>query len=153
LAYLLGFLLALASIAFLTRPFLRGVQHNSESPSLDSLKDVQWQHQQVYDEIKTLILDYDLGNVPVAEYNERLVAYRLQAANLLQQEDQFLHELEYLGNGTEDAVLALRMSWGTVNSVTTCINCGGDMDINSALCPRCEFLNESKSTHTEKEPS
>jgi hypothetical protein len=154
LAYLFGFLLALVSIAFLARPFLRRIQPTSESSSsLDSLKDVQWQHQQVYDGIKTLILDYDLGNVPTDEYDKRLGNYRLQAANFLQQEDQFLHEMESLGDGMEDAVLALRMSWGTVNRVTTCVNCGGEMDINVALCPRCEFPNKAESAPTEEEAS
>ena len=112
------------------------------SSSLDSLKGVQWQQQQVYDEIKTLILDHDLGNVPPEEYDEKLGAYRLQAAELLRQEELLLHEVKYLEKEIEDRVLALRMSWGTVNGVTPCDRCGGERDVNAALCPRCEFASE-----------
>ena len=144
MAYLLGFLLALASIALLARPFLRRQMQAGPMPSssVDSLKDVQWLQQQVYDEIKTLILDHDLGNVPSEEYDEKLGAYRLQAADLLRQEKQLLHELEYLEKEIEDRVLALRISWGTVKGVTTCGECGGERDVNAALCPRCEFASE-----------
>ena len=140
---MLGFLLALASIALLARPFLRRPQPASlPSSSLDSLKNVQWQQQQVYDEIKTLILDHDLGNIPSQEYDEKLGAYRLQAADLLRQEEQLLHEVRYLEEEIENRVLALRMSWGTVRGVTACGECGEERDVNAALCPRCKFASE-----------
>ena len=143
MAYLLGFLLALVSIALLARPFLRQRQPASmPSSSLDSLKNVQWRQQQVYDEIKTLILDHNLGNVPSEEYGEKLGAYRIQAADLLRQEEQLLHETKYLEKEIEDRVLALRMSWGTVNGVIPCDRCGDEIDINASLCPRCEFASE-----------
>ncbi|MFH1560177.1 MAG: hypothetical protein ABID84_02025 [Chloroflexota bacterium] len=145
MAYFLGLLLALASIALLARPILRREQTTSSSASsLDSLEDVQWRHQQVYDEIKTLILDYELGNIPPEEYEDRLTAYRLRAADLLRQQEQLLHELTYLEKEIEDRVLALRMSWGTVKRVTICGGCGGERDINATLCPRCDLPGEEE---------
>ena len=159
MAYLLGFLLALVSIALLALPFLRQMHTASgSSSSLDSLKDVQWQYQQVYDEIKTLILDYELGNVPPEEYSEKLGAYRLQAASLLRQQEELLHEVEDLEDEIEDKVLALRVSWGTVKQVTICGECGGERDVNAALCPRCEFASEdgtglAEDPHAEEETS
>lgn len=156
---MLGFLLALASIALLVRPFLRQMQAASmPSSSLDSLKNVQWQKQQLYDEIKTLILDHDLGNIPGEEYAEKLGAYRLQAAELLRQEEQLLNEVKYLEKEIEDRVLALRISWGTVQGVTTCGECGGERDVNAALCPRCAFASEDGASlagdpHAEEETS
>jgi hypothetical protein len=140
MALLLGLLLALASIALLAWPILRRKQTVSSSAlSLDSLEDLQWRQHQVYDEIKTLILDYELGNIPPEEYEERLGAYRLGAADLLRQQERLQHELTYLEGELEDRVLALRMSWGTVKAVTICVGCGGEMDLNAVLCPRCEL--------------
>ena len=128
------------------------------SSSLDSLKDVKWLQQQVYDEIKTLILDHDLGNIPPEEYDEKLGAYRIQAADLLRQEEQFLQDLKYVEEEIEDRVLALRISWGAVNGLTTCGECGRERDVNTALCPRCESPSEdgaglTEDPHTEEETS
>ena len=145
MAYLFGFLLALVSIALLARPILRrGQTTSSPTLSLESLEDVQWRHQQVYDEIKTLILDHELGNIPPEEYEEKLGDYRLRAADLLRQQEQLLHELTSLEDGIEDRVLALRMSWGTVSGVTICGGCGGERDLNAVLCPRCELPEEEE---------
>jgi hypothetical protein len=140
MAYFLGFLLALVSVALLARPILRRERvASSPASSLESLEDVQWQHQQVYDEIKTLILDHELRNIPSEEYEEKLGDYRLRAADLLRQQEQLLHELTSLEDQLEDRVLALRMSWGTVKVVTICGGCGGERDLIAALCPRCEL--------------
>ncbi|MDA0989060.1 MAG: hypothetical protein O2783_08100 [Chloroflexi bacterium] len=157
--YLIGLLITLVSIALLARPILRRVQTTSGSSSLldsqgDSRGDgVQWQRQQVYDEIKTLILDYELGNIPPEEYNEKLGTYRLQAASLLRQQELLLHESRYLVDEMEDEVLALRISWGTVKEVTTCGECGGERDLNAALCPRCEFQSEDGGSPITTSPS
>ena len=77
---------------------------------------------------------------------------------LLRQEELLLHEVKYLEKEIEDRVLALRMSWGTVNGVTPCDRCGGERDVNAALCPRCEFASEdeaglARDPHAEEETS
>jgi len=145
MAHFLGLLLALVSIALLARPILRREQTaSSPALSLESLEDVQWRHQQVYDEIKTLILDHELGNIPSEEYAEKLGDYRLWAANLLRQQDQLLHELTSLEDEIEDSVLALRISWGMVKGVSVCDGCGGERALNAVLCPRCELPREEE---------
>lgn len=143
--YFLGLLLAVGAIALLARPILRRGQTGSGSASTpDSLEDVQWRQQQIYDEIKTLILDHELGNIPSEEYEERLGTYRLRAADLLRQQEQFQHQVRYLEDEIEDRVLALRRSWGTVTGVTICDRCGGEMDLNALICPRCETSREEE---------
>ncbi|MQF48906.1 hypothetical protein FIM08_03290 [SAR202 cluster bacterium AC-647-N09_OGT_505m] len=144
MAYFLGFLLALVSIALLARPILRREQTASgHSVSLEFLEDMQWLHQQVHEEIRTLILDHELGNMPSEEYEDKLGAYRLRAANLLLQQAQILDGLTSLENEMEDTVLALRMSWGTVKGVSACGGCGEERDLDAVLCPRCEIPEET----------
>ena len=145
MAYFLGLLLALVSIALLARPILRREQTaSSPALSLESLEDVQWRLQQVYDEIKTLILDHELGNIPSEEYEEKLGDYRLRAADFLRQQEQLQQELASLEGEIEDTVLALRISRGTVKGVTLCGGCGGERDVNAVLCPRCELAEEKE---------
>ena len=52
--------------------------------------------QPIYDAIRTLQLEYQLGNVPEEQYREQLLDYRLQAAQALWEQDQRLDESEEL---------------------------------------------------------
>ncbi len=153
MAYLLGLLLALASIALLAWPILkrRAQAYYAPSSPFDSLSEAQRQRQQVYDEIKTLTLDRDLGHVPSQEYSDRLGAYRLRAASLLRQQERLSQGLSRLTREIEDEALALRMSWGTVQSVTVCGECGGERDAEALLCPRCESPGAEQSDPAEEE--
>ena len=152
--YLLGLLLALASIALLAWPVLKRRSQADYAPSsspFDSLSEAQRQRQQVYDEIKTLTLDHDLGHVPSQEYSDRLGAYRLRAASLLRQQERLSQDLSRLTNEIEDEVLALRLSWGTALSVAVCGECGGERDAEALLCPRCESPGAEQSDPAEEE--
>ncbi len=153
MAYLLGLLLALASIALLAWPILKRRAQADYTPSspFDSPSEAQRQRQQVYDEIKTLTLDRDLGHVPSQEYSDRLGAYRLRAASLLRQQERLSQGLSRLTREIEDEALALRMSWGTVQSVTVCGECGGERDAEALLCPRCESPGAEQSDPAEEE--
>lgn len=153
MALFLGLMLALISIAVLALPMLRREQiapHSASAPA--PLQEVQWRHQQVYDEIKTLILEYDLGNVPPDEYEERMGSHRLRAADLLRQQELLLHEATSLEKEMEDRVLALRVSWGTVKEVTVCGRCGGERDLQAIVCPRCELPSEREAASPEDSP-
>ena len=145
MAYVIGFLLAVVAIAVLARPILRRGQVAAGSPPLqESLDEVTRRLQQAYANIRSLALDYDLGNVPSEEYEDRLAGYRLQAADLLRQQEQLRRELDGLEDEIEDRVLALRMSWGTVKAKTVCTECGGERDARAVVCPRCEAATEDE---------
>lgn len=151
MALFIGIALALVSIALLARPMFSREQTAPRSASdPNPLQDVQWRQQQVYDDIKTVILDHELGNIPPEEYEEMLGTYRLRAADLLRQQEQLLHALTSLEKEIEDKVLALRMSWGTVNEVTVCGRCGGMRDLEAIICPRCELPSEEEVYPTEE---
>ena len=137
--YLIGIVIALVSIVLLARPILRGSHITPmSSASSNTIQDLEWQYHQVHDDIKTTILDHQIGNVSVDEYYKRIETYRLQAASILSKHQGMLLETDYINNEIENEVLALRVSWGTVETVTTCRECTEEMDINAILCPRCE---------------
>ena len=139
MAVFIGLLLALALMVVLARPVLRReVQASGDISSPDFLE-VSRRQQQIYDDIKSLILDHELGNVPPREYRERLETYRLQAANALREQEQLRQTLSGQEEDLEDQALELRRSWGAVKRVNPCEWCGGEVDALAALCPRCEL--------------
>ena len=94
---LVGAVLAVLSIAIVVYPFLKksraGVQpdvsHDSVGapPMGPGVADLEL----VYEAIRTLQLEYQLGKVPEEEYQEQLRAYRLQAAVALRRAAQEGH--------------------------------------------------------------
>ena len=152
MAILIGLLLALALIVVLARPVLRrdgGVSGDMSSPDF---LEASRRQQQIYDDIKSLILDHELGNVPPQEYQERLETYRLQAANALREQEQLRHTLSRQEEELEDQALELRRSWGAVKRVNPCEWCGGEVDALAALCPRCELPLDGEPSMEEETP-
>ena len=141
--YLLGLVLALAAAALIAWPLLRSrrssrVPHRS---ALDALKEVQHQRAQAYDDIRILGLDRELGHVTAEQYADAYEAHRLRAALLLRQEEDIRAELAPRMNEIEDNVLAVRVASGSVDSTTSCADCGGLRDADVSFCPRCETDN------------
>lgn len=137
--YFIGLVIALVSIALLARPILRGSNITPISnASFNSIQNLEWKYHQIHDDIKTTILDHQIGNISLDEYNKRIENYRQQAAHLLSEHHGMLIEADNIDNEIENEVLALRVSWGTVKAVTACSECAEKMDINATLCPRCD---------------
>ena len=129
-------ILGLLSIAVLLFPFLkyrsRGPAANpvhisdSTAPQLDT----------IYDAIRTLQLEHQLGNVPETTYREQLEGYRLQAAVLLRQQfeagDQSAHQ------ALEQEILAARAAInGSDSQVATCPDCSATLIARGQRCPQC----------------
>ena len=152
MALFVNLLLVLVSVVVLAWPILRGRQAASSSTSpLDSLEEVLKRRQRIYDEIQTLVLDHEIGNLRTAEYEEELGAQRLKAADALREQEQIQDALSRLEDEIEDETLGLRRSWGTVKNVTGCSICGGAMDAESAICPRCALSQDEDVPEEEEE--
>ena len=138
MALFVNLLLVVVSVVVLAWPMLKGrrVESSSISP-LDSLEEVMKRRQRIYNEIQTLVLDHELGSIPANEYEEELRVHRLNAADAMREQERLQETLSHLEDELEDEALALRKSWGTVKDVAPCETCGGDMDAEAAICPRC----------------
>jgi hypothetical protein len=152
MALLVSLLLVLVSASVLAWPILKGrrVSSSSISPQ-DSLEEVLERRQRIYDEIQTLALDYELGNIPAREYEEEIGVHRLQAADALREEERLQETLARLEDELEDQALELRRSWGTVKEVTPCGICGGGMDVEAVMCPRCALSQDEDGSESEEE--
>ena len=135
MALLVGAVLAVFSIAIVVYPFLRSrfqTRSGDGRPGADSAAELG----NIYDSIRTLQLEYQLGQVPDHLYREQLRDYRLRAAAALRQrmKDQasapdWLLEQEVL---TVRAVL--RAAEG---GPTACPNCGSLPGPGLTVCPEC----------------
>ncbi len=86
MALIIGILLGLLSLVVLALPFLRKERVGGlRSGNAGSLREKRIA---IYQEIRTLENDLNLGQVPPEEYEQRLRDYRLRAAELLMEEEE-----------------------------------------------------------------
>ncbi len=135
MALVIGTLLALFCIAIVAYPFYKtrlGAGAGDDDPSGERAGELG----DIYDRIRTLQLEYQLGHVPEHLYREQLREYRVQAAAALRRQVQeqaaapgWLLEQEVL-----DARGGLRSEQG---GATTCPNCRTLPGPGLRVCPEC----------------
>ncbi len=88
MAIIIGAVLCLLSIAVLLYPFIKAprpglVDGTLEEAGLEIDGDSRQELESVYQAIRTLQLEHQLGRVPDGSYKDQLDAYRLEAAEIL----------------------------------------------------------------------
>ncbi len=90
----------------------------------------------VYDAIRTLQLEHQLGNIPLGLYREQLQDYRLQAAAILRdQAEAAARDEEWLLE--QDVGLARAALSYTNGAANKCLNCGASTAPDWRECPEC----------------
>lgn len=136
MALLVGAALAVFSVAILAYPFLKSRMGSGTSSLEPTGSAAISELEPIYDAIRTLQLEYQLGRVPDYLYREQLQGYRIQAAVLLRQQaterssgPDWLLEQEVLL-----ARAALRQTGG---GPRPCPNCRSFASPELVLCPEC----------------
>ena len=83
MAIIIGAVLCLFSIAVLLYPFYKAYRAGSALGTLDGSDESPQELESVYEAIRTLRLEHQLGRIPEASYEEQLAAYRFRAAEIL----------------------------------------------------------------------
>ena len=109
MALIIGILLGLLSLVVLALPFFR--KERVGGPRAGNAGGLREQRISIYQEIRTLENDLNLGQVPPEEYEKRLRDYRLRAAELLMEEE----ELKQIDFDLEEEI-TLRRRNGSDNS-------------------------------------
>lgn len=108
---LIGALLALLVVGVVLYPFVkrRFAADPSRSAPDDGAGPVAWRlrREEIYESIRSLQLEYEIGGVEEADYRERLRAYRVQAAAVVREQERAELEVERL---VEMEVGALRQA-------------------------------------------
>ncbi|MCE2462365.1 MAG: hypothetical protein J4F46_00390 [Dehalococcoidia bacterium] len=103
MSVLIGVLLALLAIAVVIYPFVRA--RFQPRPPMTVVSPDPGRLDTVYEEIRTLQLEYELGSIDEREYQEQLRDYRLQAAAILHEQGRSRHEIDLL---MEEEIMAAR---------------------------------------------
>ena len=132
----LGAALALFSVAIVAFPFLKSRLRNwGEGPVVAAGQEAP-EIESIYEAIRILRLEHELGQVPDQLYREQLQGYRLQAATALRQRVK-----EREGDpewALEQEVLAARTALRGAGGVSTpCPSCGADSVPGDGGCPEC----------------
>ena len=85
MALIIGAALAVLSVAVIMYPFLKPRVRTRDHGGVSAVDPAATEVEPVYDAIRTLQLEYQLGKVPENLYLEQLAGYRLQAAGVLRQ--------------------------------------------------------------------
>ena len=145
MALAIGAILALLALAVAVYPFARHRFFNRpavddrvppDDPSADSPAVAGDALDAIYQSIRTLRLERELGNIPEGLYREQLNGYRLAAALLLR-------EMDRTTDGDSDWALEeeIRVARfglpGAGASNPRCANCGRPASPHATLCPEC----------------
>jgi hypothetical protein len=132
----LGAALALFSVAIVAFPFLKSRLRNwGEGPVVAAGQEAP-EIESIYEAIRILRLEHELGQVPDQLYREQLQGYRLQAATALRQRVK-----EREGDpewALEQEVLAARTALRGAGGVSRpCPSCGAAPLPGGGSCPEC----------------
>lgn len=144
MAILIGAVLAILSIAVILYPFLRSRNTRPPSPAGPSPAEGQGESadntgpelEAIYEAIRTLQLEHQLGNVPRGLYREQLDAYRIQAAMALKRQiEGHRGDAEW---ALEQEISVARASLAQYNGHPgRCANCGSVVTTALVHCPEC----------------
>ena len=69
MAYIVAFILCISAIVVLAVPMIRRSHSNINRNHLEQqINNLQWDQEQIYDDIKSLVLDHDIENISETEY-------------------------------------------------------------------------------------
>lgn len=133
---IVGAALALFSLVIVAYPFLKSRLAAGSSQGPATTVDAPPELEPLYDAIRTLQLEYQLGKIPENLYREQLAGYRVQAAAVLRQSvEERQGEPEWV---LEQEVLVTRaVLRGAVGGPRACPNCRSLAGPELAACPEC----------------
>ncbi len=132
MALVIGLALAALCLGVVAMPFLQK-RRGAPSEYTDPISELEQRRNGIYQEARTLHNDYVLGDVTLANYQERLQEYRLQAAQLLYQQER----LQDLDQRLEAEILSHRSAAGLEGRTPACPECGSPTSIDTEQCSSC----------------
>lgn len=147
MALTIGVILALLGLAVAAYPFVRGrwLGPTARADDAPEPEDAGTSGDEgryadaldaIYQSIRTLQLERELGNVPEGLYREQLNAYRLQAAALLRDREQGQSGVE--GEALEEEIRLARAGlFRPAGRGTACPNCARPVPAGAENCPEC----------------
>ncbi len=144
MAILIGLIVAVISLIVVAAPFFRSRYRGKGLSSQHSPDETMAMRERIYQEIRTLQLDYQLGNMEEADYQSLMRSYRLEAAALIRRQRQ--GEQQDLSKLLEDEIRTFRESGIEWSDSNVCPECGYVASSTSDVCPACKSPLENGSS-------
>ena len=140
---LIGALLAVLVIGVILYPFMKARTRPGAFRAPDGTGEYDWEdapntpgyggQERIYEDIRTLRVEYELGTVEEYDYQEQLRAHRLQAAAVLRDQDQLEQEMD---RSLEDEIAAAQRELRTSErGRVPCSSCGESLAPRGRVCP------------------
>lgn len=136
MALLVGAALVTLSVAIVLYPFMK-LRSRSRGEEREAGADFSGPDlESIFESIRTLQLEHQLGKVHEDDYQRQLRSYRLGAAAALRQRDDGkAGDPDWL---LEQEILVARAALGAVNGANSvCSNCSAILDAGVFDCPEC----------------
>ena len=149
---LIGALLAVFSVAVLAFPLMKSRSGDrpvgSESEGAGEFREVDSLLESLYESIRTLRLEYELGEVEENLYRQQMSEYRLRAATALRQREEQQADAALL---LEQEVLMARVTLAGAGGISAGDNSAGDnLAVSSGRCPSCGAALDQESVECPK---
>lgn len=136
---LIGALLAIFSVAVLAYPLMKSRSRGQPEMSEIEVENGFPELDSIYENIRTLRLEYELGKVEENLYRQQMSDYRLLAAAALRRREEQPADAALV---LEQAVLMARATLAgadgnSAGSSGQCPSCGLTLDQKTAECPKC----------------
>ena len=132
MALLIGMALAVLCLAAVAMPFIQKWR-GARPEDTDPISEIEQRRKGIYLEARTLHNDYVLGDLTLTNYQERLQEYRLQAAQLLYQQER----LEELDQRLEVEILSHRRTAEPEGAMPACPECESPARVDAKQCSSC----------------
>ena len=135
MAYIIGLIIAAVSVALVAAPFFRQRGKSKEPEVLPAQIEARDKRRRIYQEMDTIQLDYDMGNIDEAQYQQQIQPYRLEAASVIREQQKDGQKIA--GNALEEEIKAFRSTRASGKALDTCPNCGFITSRGEKICPLC----------------
>lgn len=135
MAIFIALLVAAVCVALVATPFLNKRKKGQVLETVPVGEDAQENRRRIYHEMDTVQLDYDMGNIDKAQYQEQMQSYKLEAASLIR--DQQEKDGYNRDKAVEEEIKTFRSVRRSGQPLDTCPNCGFITSHAERVCPLC----------------
>ena len=135
MGYVIGLIVAAICVALVAAPFYQRCRKSQEPEVMPSSLEAQDKRRRIYQEMDTVQMDYDMGNIDKTQYEQQMQTYRLEAASIIRVQQK--HGQKDVGVALEDEVKAYRTARTSGKPIDSCPNCGFITSHGEKVCPLC----------------
>ncbi len=133
----IAILLTIVSLVIVAIPFIRYRHSRQLVNPMDMVDDLSRRRQLMYQELAMVKENYELGNIPEAEFQAVSQNLRRRAAESLWLQRRWEQQLKSLDDALEQQVSELRRTLKSQDGTASCSECGSTPSASDNSCHQC----------------